>query len=84
MRLSNLTTFLYRVLCAAPDLAGLRPKLARASLESAAAGFLAHVVPVDAALHDGVLKLLVSLKCQVRPLPLPFPPGPERLTFPTR
>lgn len=69
VRLCNLTSFLYRVLSAAPAPDGSRPKLARASLESAALGFLSYVVPVDEPMHDGVLKQLVGIKCQVRRLP---------------
>lgn len=48
--------------------------MARAALTTASIGLLSYVVPVDEAIHDGTLKLLVGLKCQVRCLRSPpFP-----------
>ena len=68
IKLSNLTTFLYLVLSSAPDPTGARPKTSVQALREATNAFLPYVVPVDSPIHDGVLKMLVALKCQVRPL----------------
>lgn len=72
IKLSNMTTFLYLLLSSAPDANGKRHASSSIWLKEAADHFLTHVVPVDSAIHDGILKMLVHLKCQVRP-PSPFP-----------
>jgi hypothetical protein len=67
IKLSNMTTFLYLLLSSTPDAQGNRPARSSVWLKQAADHFLTHVVPVDSAIHDGILKMLVHLKCQVRP-----------------
>lgn len=65
IKLSNLTTFLYLVLSSAPTPDGTRPRTALSSLREAVGAFLNYIVPVDSQIHDGTLRMLVGLNCQV-------------------
>lgn len=65
IKLANLTTFLHLILSSAPGLDGGRSREDGNRLRDAAAAFMRYVVPVDSQMHDGTLKMLVGLKCQV-------------------
>lgn len=66
IKTSNLATFLFLIHSSAPDPeTGDRPKEAAPNLREAANAFLGYIVPVETQLHDGLLQLLVGIKCQV-------------------
>lgn len=70
IKLANLTTFLYLVLSSAPASDGSRPRTALSNLRDAASAFLNFIVPVDSQIHDGTLRMLVGLNCQVSKKPV--------------